>query len=192
MLKTYTSKHSSLRDDFKKKTRKKFHDDFLELLDDHYVFYAIWPKNSEKDFVDDHFRMLVGKIFKPAGFGCLILALEKDSPQADKEKEDLKKLWDEIKDKCEWFHVSPKDIFPNASNLEPAKFEENDWYFDKRKYGIFVKRDAFEKAKIGKEHQLPSEIGDYKLDGNIFGDIDLERIAKNKSPLDEYYFLPCK
>lgn len=192
VLKTYISKHSSLREEFKKETQKRFHDDFLELLDDHYVFYAIWPKNSEKDFVDDHFRMLVGKIFKPAGFGCLILALEKDSPQADKEKEDLKKLWDEIKDKCEWFHVSPKDIFPNASNLEPAKFEENDWYFDKQKYGIFVKRDAFEKAKIGKEHQLPSEIGDYKLDGNIFGDIDLERIAKNKSPLDEYYFLPCK
>ena len=192
VLKTYISKHSSLREEFKKETQKRFHDDFLELLDNHYVFYAIWPKNSEKDFVDDHFRMLVGKIFRPAGFGCLILALEKDSPQADKEKEDLKKLWDEIKDKCEWFHVSPKDIFPNASNLEPAKFEENDWYFDKRKYGIFVKRDAFEKAKIGKEHQLPSEIGDYKLDGNIFGDIDLERIAKNKSPLDEYYFLPCK
>lgn len=192
VLKTYISKHSSLREEFKKETQKRFHDDFLELLDNHYVFYAIWPKNSEKDFVDDHFRMLVGKIFRPAGFGCLILALEKDSPQADKEKEDLKKLWDEIKDKCEWFHVSPKDIFPNASNLEPAKFEENDWYFDKQKYGIFVKRDAFEKAKIGKEHQLPSEIGDYKLDGNIFGDIDLERIAKNKSPLDEYYFLPCK
>ena len=192
VLKTYISKHSSLREEFKKETQKRFHDDFLELLDNHYVFYAIWPKNSEKDFVDGHFRMLVGKIFRPAGFGCLILALEKDSPQADKEKEDLKKLWDEIKDKCEWFHVSPKDIFPNASNLEPAKFEENDWYFDKQKYGIFVKRDAFEKAKIGKEHQLPSEIGDYKLDGNIFGDIDLERIAKNKSPLDEYYFLPCK
>ena len=192
VLKTYISKHSSLRENFKKKIQKTFHDDFLELLDDHYVFYAVWPKNSEKDFVDAHFRMFAGKIFKPAGFGCLILALEKGPPQEDKEKEELEKMWGEIKDKCEWFHVSPKEIFSKASNLKLAEFEACDWYFDKQKFGIFVKRDAFEKAKIGKEHRLPSKIGNYKLDGNILGDIDLERVAENKSPLDEYYFLPCK
>lgn len=192
VLKTYTSKHSSLREEFKKETQKKFHDDFLELLDKHYVFYAIWPKASEKVFVDTHFRMLAGKIFKPAGFGCLILALEKDPSQTIEEEAELKEMWNEIKDKCEWLHVSPEDIIPKASNLEDAEFEKEDWYFDKQKLGIFVKRDAFEKAKIGKKHQLPSKIGDYELDGNVFGDINLERIAKNKSPLDEYYFLPCK
>ena len=192
VLKTYTSKHSSLREEFKEKTRKQFHDDFLELLDKHYVFYAIWPKASEEDFVDAHFRMLAGKIFKPKDVKCLIMALEKDPPQTDEEKIELKEIWDKIKDKCEWFHVSPKDIFPKASNLKDAEFEKEDWYFDEQKFGIFVKRDAFEKAKIGKKHQLPSKIGDYELDGNVFGDINLERIAKNKSPLDEYYFLPCK
>lgn len=36
VLKTYTSRHSSLRDDFKKKTRKRFRDDFLELLDKYF------------------------------------------------------------------------------------------------------------------------------------------------------------
>ena len=192
VLKTYTSKQSSLREDFKKKTRKRFRKEFLELLDKKYVFYAVWPKESEVDFVNAHFRMLAGKIFKPTGFKCLILALEKEPPQTDKEKEDLNEMWGKIKDKCDWFNITPKDIFPNVQDLEEAKFEKEDWFFDERKFGIFIKRKVFEKAEIGKTYRLPANMGEYKLVGSVFGDIDLERIKKNKSPLDEYYFLPCK
>ena len=207
VLKAYTSKRSSLREEFKKKARKMFRENFLELLDKKYVFYAIWPKKNlkkkdgkksiEEAFVNAHFRTLVGKIFKPEGLRCLILALENISDETEvyAEKEELRKMkvmWAEIKGDCEWFHVSPKEIFPGVSLLKPAEFDKKDWYFDKEKFGIFVKRGAFKKANIGVQHQLPSKIGNHKLNGSILGDIDLVRMAKNKSRLDKYYFLPCK
>ena len=122
VLKTYTSRHSSLRDDFKKKTRKRFREDFLELLDKYYVFYAVWPKNSETEFVNAHFRMLAGKIFKPADLKCLILALEKTSIDDD----DVKEMWKRIEGGCEMIaRVTPKEIWENdLSDLEEAEFED--------------------------------------------------------------------
>ena len=175
-----------------------FRDNFLELLDKKYVFYAVWPKETEESFVNAHFRTLVGKFFKPVGFKCLILALENISEKTDKdaekaELENIKKMWTEIEHDCEWFHVSPKDIFPiKQENLPQAIFPKDDFYFDEIKFGFFVKRETFESAKIGEEHCISSEIDGHKLDGNVLGDIDLERIKKKQSPLDEYYFLPCK
>lgn len=207
VLKAYTSKSSSLRNKFKHEARDRFRQNFINFLDQKYVFYAIWPKTKdnegkeindpEKTFVDRHFRVLVGKIFKPEGLRCLILALENISDETEvyAEKEELRKMkvmWAEIKGDCEWFHVSPKEIFPSVSLLKPAEFDKKDWYFDKEKFGIFVKRGAFKKANIGVQHQLPSKIGNHKLNGSILGDIDLVRMAKNKSRLDKYYFLPCK
>jgi len=79
VLKAYTSKRTGLRDEFKAKARKMFRENFLKLLDEKYVFWAVWPKaeggnregldNPEKVFVDKHFRTLVGKIFKPKDTG---------------------------------------------------------------------------------------------------------------------------
>ena len=123
VLKTYTSKHSSLRDDFKKKTRKRFREDFLELLGDNYYFWAIylpdWQKSDYaerlQDLVDRHFRALVGRVFQPAGTPhCLILALERDVVDKSKEgdKDDyraIRKIVDETK--CEVFYVWPHEIW---------------------------------------------------------------------------------
>ena len=123
VLKTYTSKHSSLRDDFKKKTRKRFRDDFLELLGDNYYFWAVYlpdwqkPDYAERlqDFVDRHFHALVGRVFQPAGTPhCLILALERDVVDKSKEgdKDDyraIRKIVDEAK--CEVFYVWPHEIW---------------------------------------------------------------------------------
>lgn len=123
VLKTYTSKHSSLRDDFKKKTRKRFREDFLKLLGDNYYFWAIYLPDWQKlnyaerlqDFVDRHFHALVGRVFQPAGTPhCLILALERDV--VDKSKEDDKDDYRIIRDivdkaKCEVFYVWPHEIW---------------------------------------------------------------------------------
>ena len=189
VLKTYISKHSSLREKFKKKTQKKFHDDFLELLDDHYVFYAIWPKTSEKDFVDAHFRMLAGKIFKPKDIKCLIMALEKDPPK--EEQKDLEKMWKEVEKDCSMIlRVSPKNIWSNRQRLPETEFSSA--YYDAEKNGFFVKREEFKLAKIDGEHSIPTLLDGEPLTGACFNDIDLERIKSNKSPYDEYYFLPCK
>lgn len=123
VLKTYTSKHSSLRDDFKKKTRKRFRDDFLELLGDNYYFWAVYlpdwqkPDYAERlqDFVDRHFHALVGRVFQPAGTPhCLILALERDVVDKSKEgdKDDYRAIRKIVDDaKCEVFYVWPHEIW---------------------------------------------------------------------------------
>lgn len=123
VLKTYTSRHSSLRDDFKKKTRKRFRDDFLELLGDNYYFWAVYlpdwqkPDYAERlqDFVDRHFHALVGRVFQPAGTPhCLILALERDVVDKSKEgdKDDYRAIRKIVDDaKCEVFYVWPHEIW---------------------------------------------------------------------------------
>lgn len=129
VLKTYTSRHSSLRDDFKKKTRKRFREDFLELLDDNYYFWAIylpdWQKSDYaerlQDFVDRHFHALVGRVFQPAGTPhCLILALEQSAVNASLEgalDKDYEKIRQIVKDeKCEIFQVWPHEIWDNGNS----------------------------------------------------------------------------
>ena len=88
VLKAYTSKRSSLREEFKCDARNKFRKNFLNLLRDKYYFWALYlpdwqkPDYAERlqDFVDRHFRALVGRVFQPAGTPhCLILALEQSA-----------------------------------------------------------------------------------------------------------------
>ena len=121
VLKAYTSKRSNLRDEFKKTARKMFRRNFLELLDEKYVFYAVWPKkdlspkdgekNVEETFVNAHFRTLVGKIYKPEGLRCLILALEKETA-CDSENE---KMWKEIENDCAMvLRTSSREIWDDA------------------------------------------------------------------------------
>ena len=134
VLKTYTSKHSSLREEFKEKTRKKFHDDFLDLLKDNYYFWALYlpdwehkdyPKDLE-EFVNRHFRSLVGRIFQPAGTPrCLILAMEQDvvnNSLNGEMDEDYKKIRKIVTDeKCEIFQVWPHEIWDNGI---PKKWDD--------------------------------------------------------------------
>ena len=190
VLKTYISKHSSLREEFKKETQKRFREDFLELLDEKYVFYAVWSKNSETEFVNAHFRMLAGKIFKPADLKCLILALEKTSIDDD----DVKEMWKRIESDCEMIaRVTPKEIWENdLSDLEEAEFEEKSVVFDESLNGFFVKRESFEKAKIGEVHRLPKYIMNKPVVGNVFLQNGFSAGNPKFSDKDEYYFLPCK
>ena len=200
VLKAYTSKRSSLREEFKRDAREKFRKNFLTLLDEKYVFYALWPKtedvygekleNPEKYFVDKHFRILVGKIFKPAGFGCLILALE----QCTTNDADVKEMWKKIEGGCEMIaRVTPKEIWENnLSDLEEAEFEEKSVVFDESLNGFFVKRESFEKAKIGEVHRLPKYIMNKPVVGNVFLQNGFSAGNPKFSDKDEYYFLPCK
>ena len=196
VLKAYTSKRSSLREDFKKKARTMFRKNFLELLDKKYVFYALWPRESEDAFVNVHFRTLVGKIFKPKDLKCLVLALENipEKTEKDAEKkelENIKKMWTEIEKDCSMIlRVSPKDIWPDDRKLPAANFPSA--YYDYEKNGFFVKREEFDLAKIDDEHSIPALLEGKRLSGACFNDIDLKRIKECKSPQDEYYFLPCK
>ena len=190
VLKAYTSKRSNLRDEFKKTARDMFRKNFLELLDEKYVFYAIWPKNSEIDFVDSHFRILAGKIFKPAGLGCLILALEKDSPKDEQDSQE--KMWGKIEDECKMIaRVSPREIWDDGEKkLEEAEFSKV--FFDKKLNGFFIEKSEFDKAEIGKTHKLPKYLREKPVDGSIYVEMGHPSTSSDSPKRDEYYFLPCK
>lgn len=123
VLKAYTSKHSGLREEFKREARDKFRRNFLSLLREKYYFWALYLPNWEKpdyaerlqDFVDRHFRALVGRVFQPAGTPhCLILALERDVVDKSKEgdKDDYRAIRKIVDDaKCEVFYVWPHEIW---------------------------------------------------------------------------------
>ena len=197
VLKAYASKRSSLREEFKRDARRKFRENFLELLNEKYVFWAVWPSNglTEKQFVDKYFRTLLGKIFKPDDMRCLILALERDLRTPEDTFKCLDEdVFDEINSDCEYFHITPKEIFPIGEiNLPEATFANDEIEeFNERLFAYSIRRDIFESKKIGEKHRLPGTINGRKLTGAVLGDCNLERIGIQKSPLDEYYYLPCK
>jgi hypothetical protein len=135
VLKAYTSKRSSLRDEFKGKARDMFRRNFLDLLNRKYYFWALYlpdlenkeyPKNFE-DFLDRNFRSLVGRVFQPVGTPlCLILALEQDvvnETLKPNQENDYKKIRQIVaKEKCEVFQVWPNEIWDSGT---PQKWNDD-------------------------------------------------------------------
>ena len=195
VLNAYTSKQSSIREDFRKKARSMFRKNFLKLLKDKYVFYGIWPKSdmaeemrtAEQVFVDTHFRILVGKFFKPKGLKCLILALEKDTAGDN----DVVEMWNKIEPDCEMIYRVPvTEIWSDdIKRLHPAIFDRA--YYDESLHGFFVERQLFEDAKIGEEHKLPDSITNRPITGDAHLQVGLPPESSNWGKND-YYFLPCK
>ena len=83
------------------------------MLDEKYIFYQLTPKEhtSIKDFIDTHFRELLGKIFRPTlQDERLILALEKKATK-EETKEGLKReTWESLDTKfiIEKFSIEDK------------------------------------------------------------------------------------
>lgn len=133
VLKAFTSKRSSLREEFKRDARKKFRENFLELLNEKYYFWAIYMPDIESsdyedrllEFIDNNFRVLIGRIFKPFSVKkCFILALEKDSvdhPTAD--------YWTirNVVDKAngDVFNLRAEDIWEYASLTKNSGWKHN-------------------------------------------------------------------
>ena len=123
VLKAYTSKRSSLCDEFKRDAREKFRRNFLSLLREKYYFWAIYLPNWEsadyKDrlekFVNDNFRKLVGRVFRSeATPKCLILALERDivdnsEDGADDDYRNIREIVDG--NNCDVFSLLPEEIW---------------------------------------------------------------------------------
>ena len=126
VLKAYTSKRSSLREEFKRTTREKFRRNFMTLLDEKYYFWALFPQpqNVEKirKFVDDNFKKLVGRVFRPDDLSSyLILALEKNSVKnSDK---DYREIYDAVntaveKKEMEIFNEKPQELWSDGKTLK--------------------------------------------------------------------------
>lgn len=123
VLKAYTSKRSSLRDEFKRDAREKFRRNFLSLLREKYYFWALylpnWKSADYKDrlekFVNDNFRKLVGRVFRSeATPKCLILALERDivDNSEDGADDDYRKIREIVDgNNCDVFSLLPEEIW---------------------------------------------------------------------------------
>ena len=79
VLSAYVTQQNSVRDTFKKAARNKFKLGLQKVLNDNYRFFQIClPKFLKiKDFVDNNFKSLVGKVF--SFNDILIYALERES-----------------------------------------------------------------------------------------------------------------
>ena len=150
VLKAYTSRNSSLSDDFKRNARKKFRENFLALLKEKYYFWALYLPNWENDdykdrlekFVNDNFRWLVGRVFQPKDTPhCLILALEREivdnprrGPNANKEFDKLRQII--VAEHCEIFSLLPQDIWNNgvSQRWDDDDFRDNDNLDDLNNY----------------------------------------------------------
>ena len=122
VLKAYTSKRSSLREEFKRTAREKFRRNFMTLLDEKYYFWALFPQpqNVEKirKFVDDNFKKLVGRVFRPDDLSeYLILALERNSIEnSDKDYLDIRKAVTDAD--IEVYYVKAQELWSNEDLVE--------------------------------------------------------------------------
>ena len=133
VLKAFTSKRSSLREEFKRTAREEFRKNFMTLLNKKYYFWALFPQpqNVERirKFVDDNFKKLVGRVFRPDDLSSyLILALEKNSVKGSGSKEywDIRNAVTDANIKV--FNVKPQDLWSDGKILE-------DYLKDKSKSG---------------------------------------------------------
>lgn len=123
VLKAYTSKRSSLREEFKDKARTMFRENFLTLLDEKYYFWALFPQPQNvaatSDFVEKNFKKLAGRVFRPNDDAVyLILALEKCS--VDKSGNDeywnIRKAVNDANFKV--FYVKAQELWANGALVE--------------------------------------------------------------------------
>lgn len=103
-----------------------FRENFLELLDRKYYFWAIYLPNIEssdydkqlENFVNDNFKKLVGRVFRSASSPkCLILALERKIVDSSKEgsNDDYRVIRDKVEETgCEVFYLQPSEIWGDS------------------------------------------------------------------------------
>lgn len=78
VLSGYLSRNSTLKNNFKKDTQKIFREKLVAFINEKYQFYKVKP--NEDIFLDKHFKLLNGKVYKPSQLEDeLILAFEKGS-----------------------------------------------------------------------------------------------------------------
>lgn len=82
VLSNYVSRRAN--ESMKRQIRNKFRENIIKYLDDHYSLYRfteLFEADAIKDFIDENFRQVIGKVysFKVEEEYCLMLALENNS-----------------------------------------------------------------------------------------------------------------
>lgn len=77
VLQAYISRNHKMRETFSKKAKQLFRKDLVSYLNSNYDFYTVEISDGLERFVDTHFRLLNGKMYRPAEQeDVLLIALE--------------------------------------------------------------------------------------------------------------------
>lgn len=80
VLNTYIANNQAQKEKFKDSVRNLFRKKIVEFLEKKYVFYEVKPMKSLEGFVEQNFKFLAGKMYRPSGWeDRLLLAFEKSS-----------------------------------------------------------------------------------------------------------------
>lgn len=185
VLYAYTAKNDSARTDFRTAAHAEFRKNFLKLLDEHYVFWALYPK-SIKEFVKNNFQLLLGKMFTNSGNSSshIIFALERETP-IDKYNE----IWSSISSEiCEAAIITPCEAFGSLDNEKECANFGSDAEYDAMQNGFWINFNAFEKEIIGNGMRIPAKINGRKLRGNF-----IPEYKQAEAPADppKRFLLPC-
>ncbi len=78
VLYTYVSNNQSQRNKFKDSTKRIFRQKIVGFLEKNYDFYEVKPETNLEAFIEQNFRFLAGKMYRPSGWDDrLLLAFEK-------------------------------------------------------------------------------------------------------------------
>jgi len=105
VLSAYISRNASLKNSFRSKARKQFRDKMTEYFQTNYVFYKVTPKSKISDFVNQFFKLLNGKMYRPSQMdNSLIISFRKTESESEN-NDPLKSIPEELYEK-EIFHLS--------------------------------------------------------------------------------------
>lgn len=74
VLNAYVAGNATQRNTFRQSTRQLFRDRLVDYLTNHYEFWRVTPTTEPlEDFVNRHFRALIGRMYRPSDFTNAIL-----------------------------------------------------------------------------------------------------------------------
>lgn len=185
VLYAYTAKNDSVRNEFRSTARAEFRKNFLKLLDEHYVFWALYPKNL-KDFVRNNFQLLLGKIFTNSEetSSHIIFALERETST-----DEYNEIWGNIYAKInEAVIITPQELFGDSGDTkEDADFKDAVEY-DADQNGFWINADAFLQEIISNGKKIPQKICGQTLRGNFIPEY---KQADTAADQPRRFLLPC-
>ena len=80
VLHGYIAKNNNQKTQFSQQAKTQFRDNLREYLNQNYDFYEVKPNIAVEDFINQNFRLLNGKMYRPSHFeDKILLALLKKS-----------------------------------------------------------------------------------------------------------------
>jgi predicted secreted acid phosphatase len=79
VLNAYVANNQTQINKFKDSAKNLFRKKIVEFLAEKYIFYEVKPETNLETFVEQNFKLLAGKMYRPSGWDDrLLLAFEKE------------------------------------------------------------------------------------------------------------------